>query len=267
MTTIPDRIVEVRIGQSGGAGFSWAGPLFITFDVEPHAGRTPSKGTVVLNNLNNDSVAYIESPNQVIQLLAGETVPNLLFQGDIHPRDSGTKWNGPTRVTTIKAADGRRIFRDTNFTGSYPPNTERDTILPDVIAAMGVKSGYIVTLPPKQYPAGWVWAGRGARALDDLLGPDATWSIQNGALQILLTGEPLPGNAVVISAATGMIGSPERTKNGANFRHRLDPRIRPGGPVRIESREFTGDCRVTKARHLGDSWGQRWETSGSAVLI
>lgn len=267
MTTIPERIVQVRVGQSGAAGFQWTGPLYITFDVEVHTGRTPSKGTIALHNLKDDSVAFIESPNQVVQLLAGETVPNLLFQGDVHPRDSGTKWNGPTRVTTIKAADGRRIFRDANFTGSYPPNTTRDTILPDVIAAMAIPSGYIATLPPKQYPAGWVWAGRGARALDDLLGSDATWSIQRGALQILLANTPIPGNAVVISAATGMIGSPERTKNGANFRHILDPRIRPGGPVRIESKKFTGDCRVTKAQHFGDSRGQRWETSGSAVAV
>lgn len=267
MTTIPDRIVQVRVGPSGGGGLMWSAPLFITFDVEVHTGRTPNKGTINLHNLKDDSVAFIESPDQVVQLLAGEGTPDLLFQGDIHPRDSGTAWEGGTRKTTIIAADGRRKFRDSNFSASYPPNTTRNTILPDVIAGLAVPSSYIATLPPKQYPAGWAWCGRAARALDDILGTDATWSIQAGALQILLTGTPMPGNAVVISAATGMIGSPKRTKNGVDFRHRLDPRIRPGGPVRIESREFTGDCRATKARHAGDSWGQVWQTSGSAVAV
>jgi len=267
MTTIPERIVQVRVGQSGGDGLMWEAPLYITFDVELKPSKKPNKGTVTLYNLNDEHVAFCEAKNQVVQLSAGEGVPSLLFQGDVSPKESGTAWEGGTRKTVLKIADGRRKYTETNFSGSYPPNISRDTILADVIAASGVPSGYIATLPPKQYPAGWAWIGRWAAALDDLLANDAEWSIQHGALQILLAGVPRPGNAVVVSAATGMIGSPVRKKKGVEFKHRLDSRIWPGGPVQFEARDFKGAHRVTRVKHVGDSRGQTWETRGSAVPV
>lgn len=105
-----------------------------------------------------------------------------------------------------------------------------------------------------------------------------TWSIQNGKVQVLpLTGY-LPGEAVVITSRTGMIGLPEQTDNGIRVRCLLNPRLQVGGLVKLDNRsiqqalfnvQFTalnllprldadGLYRLYVVEHHGDTRGQEW---------
>lgn len=267
MTTLPQRIVKISVGPAGGQGRQWQNPLFIEFDVIRTTGRNPNKASVNIYNLTSDSRQWLEQPNQVLQILAGEGTPGQIFLGDIEKRGVTTKIQNEDTVITIKAADGRRKWRDSVFSKSYPPNISRDVVLNDVIAAIGLPTGYIATLPAMQFAGGYASSGWARDILTDILYPDAEWSIQDGSLQIILTGQGLPGNAVVINAQTGMIGSPTRTDKGVNVTTTLTRQIAPGGPVRIESRLFTGDLKVTKVQHKGNSKGLVWQTQVTGVPI
>lgn len=267
MTALPERIVKVSVGPAAGVGRSWQNPLFIEFDVIRTTGRNPNKANVNIYNLSDESRQWLEQPNQVVQILAGETIPGQIFLGDIARRGVTTKIAKEDKIIGIKAADGRRKWRDSIFSQSYPPNISRDVILKDVIAAIGLPTGYVATLPAKQFAGGYAAVGWARDILTDILGTDATWSIQDGAIQIVLTGQQLPGNAVVINAQTGMIGSPERTDKGVNVTTILTRQIAPGGGVRIESKIFTGDLKVAKAHHKGNSHGKVWQTQVTGVPI
>jgi hypothetical protein len=63
----------------------------------------------------------------------------------------------------------------------------------------------------------------------------ATWSIQKGKLNLLpLTGF-LPNEAVVLSSATGLLGTPEQQLDGVKARALIDPRFIPGQLVKIDN--------------------------------
>lgn len=260
MTTIPRRIVEVRVGLAGQTGRKW-NDLFIQVKVERVLGSTPNKAEVKLFNLNQTSIKTLQVPKSTIQVLAGEDVPGAIFTGDIDQNSVSTTRQGADIVTTVKATDGRRTYRDTIFAQSYPRLTTRTQVLTDVIAAMRVARGYIAPLPERVYQTARYYAAPARHVLDQLFAPDrAVWSIQSGALQVLKAGEAAPGNAPVISERTGMIGIPKRDKNGIQVKNLFLSAARPGGPFVVRSKFQGGDFKATKVTHNIDSDGGAWET-------
>ena len=268
MSRLPQRIVDPRIGPSGAAGLSFK-DQYSTFSVEMGNGRSPNKCKLEIWNLSKASITFITKPRNTLQLLVGEDVPSLLYIGEVAARSVQTRKEGKDRITTIECADGRRIYRDAGFFRAYPPNTARDLIVGDILAAMATTVGHRPPLPPRNYSNGWGWAGKARDALTMALRPDATWSIQNGAVQIEITGQPLPGNTVLISKLTGMRGTPVQTKKGISFKVKLNTALRIGGPIRTQSElvSVSGDWRVVKLLHDGNQRGTVWDSSGEALPL
>lgn len=267
MTAIPERIVEVRVGQPGQAGQLWRNPLHIEASVEFSIGRSPNKAEVKLYNLSDASIDYIMQRGNVCYVSAGDGTAGQIFHGDIDIRKVTTKPEGQDRVTIIQPADGRRIYRQSIFHGAYPPGTSRDQVLADVVTAMNIPTGHMASLPPLTYPSGVAWAAWARDVLTEILGDDAHWSIQGGALQILAANEALPGNSVLLRPDTGLIGSAEKTNKGVNWKSVFNRSFRAGGGLRVESKYWTGDLRVTKGKHSVDNISKKWETSGVGVPI
>jgi hypothetical protein len=63
----------------------------------------------------------------------------------------------------------------------------------------------------------------------------ATWSIQDGKIDVVPLDGYLPGEAVVLSALTGMVGIPEQTEQGVRIRCLLNPKLRIGGLVQVDN--------------------------------
>lgn len=86
---------------------------------------------------------------------------------------------------------------------------------------------------------GKVLFGMARAYLEDMAATQgATWSIQDGKIQMIpLTGY-LPGEAVVLTAATGLIGVPEQTQSGIIARCLINPKIRIGGRVQIDNKSI-----------------------------
>ena len=117
------------------------------------------------------------------------------------------------------------------------------------------------------------------------------WSIQNGVLTLVpLTGY-LPGQAVAINSASGMLGTPEQTDNGIKVRCYLNPLIKIGQAVKINNADINqvawaqqlgpgykqqvyyatlandGVYRVLVAEHEGDTRGNSWYTDLTCLDI
>ena len=103
------------------------------------------------------------------------------------------------------------------------------------------------------------------------------WSIQEGQLQVLPPDEGSDEDVVVLSAATGLIGTINKTKvvnqslltkkdgklinAGISCTSLLNPDIRPGRRIKIESSfrpDLNGIYRVIKVKHTGDTHAQPW---------
>lgn len=106
------------------------------------------------------------------------------------------------------------------------------------------------------------------------------WSIQNGEFVVVPVTGYRPGDAVVLSSTTGLIGVPEATDGGVRARALLNPLIRIGCLVQIAKSDINqittqqqglkyttaiatvvtaaGFYRVMVAEFSGDTRGQDW---------
>jgi hypothetical protein len=238
--------------------------------IERDKGKRANKAEVRLHDLSDTSLAWVEqSADLSMQILAGDHYPQQVFLGDIDPRGVITELTAAGRITTIKAGDGRRNYRSALFVRSYPSATLSDLILADILTEVGLPLGYRdPLLISVLYPAGTAWATKAQVALDDVVtAMGGTWSIQDGAIEIISLGSTVPDTAVVISAATGMRGSPKRTDRGIEVVTHLAPSVRPGRIVYLESARLSGFYRVSRVRHAFDSRGLQWQSTIDGELF
>jgi hypothetical protein len=266
-TIIPPRLVKVVVGPAAGLGRAFS-EEYMTFHVKRVKGSKPNEATITIANLSEFTIRYLEQPDQVLQLLAGEAAVGQLFAGTVISRGVVTKNDIPNRVTTIKAADGRRVWRDTTYSASYPPGTAVNVVVADLIAASGLPLGHLDPIPTLQFSAGWAYSGRWRGALAEVLLPlGYYYTIQDQALYVLNGTLIAPGNVPVITPQTGLIGSPMRTKKGVNVNVVLNPTIRPAWGLQLKSEFFDGLYRVDVCEHRGDTDGMTWQTSAQCELI
>lgn len=267
MTVITPRVLQVRVGPPGAAGLLWQ-DVAMEISVDKVGGRSPSKGEARLYNLGPASLAHLATPGHTMQILAGEPTPTPLFLGDVTKGGVDTKQAGTNWITTIKAADGRRAFRDAKFSQSYPANHTRDQIFADLLVATGLTRGYVSpTLTGRAYAAEQVFHGSARSVLSRIWAPDgARWSIQDGAIQVLAANDAAPGQGTVISASSGMHGSPKVTKKGMEVKTILTPGLRPGSVVQVVSRKIKGFWRATAVKHRAKHLvGTDWHTTIGGV--
>lgn len=106
------------------------------------------------------------------------------------------------------------------------------------------------------------------------------WSLQNGEFTLVPIAGYRPGEAVVLSSTTGLVGIPEATQDGVRVRALLNPLIRIGCLVQIAKSDINqltsqqqglkydaaiatvvtsaGFYRVMTAEFSGDIRGQEW---------
>jgi hypothetical protein len=112
------------------------------------------------------------------------------------------------------------------------------------------------------YANGAVIKGLAADHMTDLMrSAGLEWSIQDGQLQVLNVGQPLAGQAILISESSGMVGSPSvDTKGVLAFTTLMIPGIKPGIPVSVqtETPNTSGGYRIISVEYKGDTMGQEW---------
>lgn len=271
-TNIQPRIVEALIGPPGSAGLKFT-QEYMTGSVKSFRGSKPNEATLTIHNLSEGTIAQLEAPGQVLQILAGETIPGSLFIGDITTRGVVTKNQQPERTTTITAKDGRRTYRDLQLSKSYPPNTPVANVVQDILTAATLPPHSLALNPSNVYPAdsfpaGWAFQGRWRQALTEILAPRGFyWTIQGKVLFVLNDSSTSPGNVPSITPQTGLIGSPVRTKKGANVVSVLNPGIVAGRGLQVTSQFFNGLYRAAVVTHQFDSDGVKWTSTAQCEVI
>lgn len=269
MTILP-RIVETLVGPPSGVGYVFR-EEYQEFKVKGYSSSKPNECEVTIHNLSSRMIAFLEAPNQVLQLSAGQGAAGLLFRGEIQPRGVTTKLETSERTTTIKAVDGRVLWRDEKVSLSWPPNTTVQVVVMDLLRAATAQGLAIApgnTYPPDSFPAGYYHPGRWRDAMTEVLWPRGFgWTIQDRTIYVGPSEALAPGNVPLLTPQTGLIGSPERTKAGCNFECVLDPRVRPGWGATLKSAMTTGTFRVVVREHDGDSDGGKWITKAQCEKI
>src|SRR6185312_912213 len=83
------------------------------------------------------------------------------------------------------------------------------------------------------------------------------WSIQEGQLQVTSLGQPLDGQAILVSAASGMVETPTvDTKGVLSCTTFMIPGIRPGVKIAVDSESISGGFRVISCEYEGQTFGE-----------
>lgn len=284
-----NRIFRLIAGEEGGEGVKIESDgkeesLRIEFEIDKDLTQQTNKSSIKIYNLTDDSCEKIEVADMVCELQVGYAEDiglRRIFLGNI--TYSTTRRDGPDKVTELELADGQESLRDTVVSLGYSAGVSAKAVLNDVAAQMSVTTQIAPDIEFASYPAGFSFVGKGRDCLSKILDASgATWSIQNGTLQVIMAGGSTSVQTLVFSASSGLIGSPERIVKGVKrpdeeakkkrkvkkdkkakqagwkIKTLLAPTVNPGDLVKVESVTIIGWFRVESLKHKGDTHGREW---------
>ena len=252
--------------------------LRVQFKVEKNNDDAPNSAEVTVWNLARPTRERMLAAKSVpIMLNAGYgDEMSLLFMGDILPLGISVARQGPDWLTTFKAGDGLDSMRSDRISIKVPAGADFKKTLMDLLgqfkktdtkdAAAKISNGVTVLSDAiTKFASGTVLSGGATTELNRLLKPSGLRaSVQNGKMDI----SPIAGfvrevMVPALSPSTGLIGSPEPTKDGfVKFKALLRPQINVSRQVKITCESHPSGIFVTVHRltHIGDTRGQEWYT-------
>lgn len=287
------RKASLIIGQDSGDAIDMSELRFI-FSIRRGDTQTPNTADIRVYNVNDDTALKAEKEFTRIVIQAGyEGNFGVIFDGTIKQIRRGRESPTDTYLD-ITAADGDSAYNFSTVAVSLAAGSKPDDHVNVILQGMterGVSRGYIQEVESNGLPRGKVIFGMAKDELRKVArNTNTNWSIQDGKLQMVGINAYLPGEAVVVNAATGMIGQPEATQNGIRVKTLLNPNIKIGGLIKLNNRDIQqyrfglrqgrggdadknqwakqaiktnddGHYYVMIADHSGDTRGTEWYTS------
>jgi hypothetical protein len=252
-----DRTAELTFGMKGVLGRSYT-DLRLVFKIEKSISPQPNKATIQVYNLTKDSRGMAEQQGVLVFLKAGYGGQNEgLFVGNaarVLSREEGTEI-----ITEFECGDGEKEYQESTLDQSFAPGTPVNVVFESLAQALKVTRGQMLGIKPETYLNGLTLSGSVRDHLDMLTAKqDLEWSIQDGALQITPRDVPTLDTAVLLTPSTGLIGTPRKKDKGLEIVSLLQPGIRPGRLIAVESDFIKGVFRCLRVVHQGDTHGKEW---------
>lgn len=263
---------KVRLTAAGGFVVNPGGvqphELKIAFAVSKSLSSKQNEAvSIKIWNLNEGHRNAIGKEFDDFTLEAGYMPPGeggnvgIIFKGQL--RDVEHTREGPDIITTLSCGDGDKAFRRATTSKSYPKGTPVKDVVEDIykdLAKQGIGKGEwkFPDGMKENYQRPYSVCGGCKRELDNIGRSNGFyWSIQNGVMEIV-PGDGYIGGEFLISPKTGMIDVPAITDNGVKVSALLNPEIRPGRRVRVESDVLgmngaNGVFRVSACQYDGDN--------------
>lgn len=275
------RACSLVVGSNSGSGLDLS-ELRITFKTKKGDMETPNSAEINVYNLSEATASRIQREFTQVLLSAGYVGNSgLIFRGNIRQVRTWRE-NGVDTVLAILAADGDRAynFATVNTTlaaGSMP--ADRVRVCQGSMGDKGTEAGYTPDLGGQALPRGVVMYGMARQYMrDEAQNTGTDWSIQDGKVQMVPRKGYLPGQAVLLTHETGLIGTPEQTQEGITVRSLLLPNLRIGGRIKLDNKSVKrmqsplkmaagqtaprldddGVYRILKVEFSGDTRGNDW---------
>lgn len=251
--------------------------LRVQFKITKSVSKEPNTCDLSITNLSETSRSSLTKAGAQVIVRAGyaeET--HQIFSGDSRTIDNirqGADW-----VTRVQCGDGERGYRHARVAESFGAGTNVSAVLKKLAGALGTTRGAALNKlaeVPGQFTQGYTAQGPVRAELDKILTSRGyEWSIQDGELRVMPINAPTPGTVLVLSPSSGLVGSPEHAapaKKGQpeilKAKSLLNGAILPGGRVRIQAAGISGDFRVQRVTHTGDTAGAAWYSDLEAIAL
>lgn len=246
--------------------------LHVTFSTKHTLKSAPNTAEITVFNAGEATRnEWSTNKNPTVRLDVGYAggLANI-FAGGAAFVESVKKTN--TIETTINAGDGEKELRASRIAKQVPAKVSPGVLLRVVAESLGVSAGNLHAAVSKleskglgsMFSAGAALSGSTWDLMDRVCASyGLEWSVQAGALQILERDTAADGKTVVkITPDTGLTGSPSVDSKGVlSFECLLNPQLRPGCVVVLESMFVRGGFRITEVVHEGDNFGGPWKST------
>lgn len=229
----------------------------IQFSIEKTSTPNPNKSKISLYNISQESRNFLEQSDLVLFLKAGfNNELSNIFIGDILRREAGR--NGPDITYTLECGDAEKILTRAHIDIGLGPGATNVQLFELAAQKLGLTLGVKKGIVEVVFKNGFSFSGLAADLLtEQTKNIGLEWSVQDGELRIMPLNEDDGEEAVVISKETGLIGFPTKTPDGVKFTSLLNPKLRPGKAVKLETRQFQGqtgpNANILAATSLIDS--------------
>lgn len=245
-------------------------PLRINFQADKSIRGGLNKIQIQLYNLEErkrlslvkDAEQQIRIP---IQLSVGyQGSLELVFRGTVY-RGSNER-QGADIITNLESLDGGFDFLN-SFTSRTVEGGRRavDAALSDM---PNTTIGKITERPVLTRPK--VLVGNSAKLIEDMIGPDETWYIDNEQLYIIKDNEITSRFIPLVSAQTGLISTPTRDNKEVTFETLMNPSVKIGQLAQLQSKiapHLNGRYRIETISYQGDNFGDTWSQACTGRLL
>jgi hypothetical protein len=282
------RAVTLIVANRAGAGIDLS-QFRIKFSIKQATSQTPNSADIRVYNLSEDTAAGIRAGATRVILQAGYNSNfGEVFVGNIKQVILGRESATDTFIDII-AGDGDLAYNHAVIVQSIAKgSTQNDEIKAciDATTPLGVISGGNSTIESTiKRPRGKVMLGNVRNYFRGVAKSTGyTWSIQNEKITFVKATGYLPGQAVLLTDETGMIGTPQQTSQGVNVKCLLNPFLRINGRIQLDNSTVqlikvnltltpgsatnvapplpsNGIYVVIAAEHSGDTRGIEWYTT------
>lgn len=237
MTTQFNRVYDLTIiPESGEARI--IRELRVEFEIIKSTIGFPNTARIVIYNPNPATISALQKEFTKIVFNAGYVGNSkLLFKGQV--KNTFPSVSDVDRLLTVYAGDGQMDWQNSFFNKTFTENVAVNTAILEVIDSFeNTDKGTLDGLPDvKDKLRGQTLSGSSKDILDDFAKEYGfTWSIQDGEIVTTALNTPIQGTqAVLITAATGMLESPTITDLGVEVKTLLNPQLLPNTAFKIES--------------------------------
>lgn len=288
------RKLSLIVGNNG-AGLDFSS-LRVHFSIRRGDFQTPNSADVRIYNVNDETANRITQEFTHVVVQAGyEGNFGLIFDGTIKQARAG-RIDAKDSYIDITAADGDQAYNFSVMALSLAAGSTPDNAVEAFLKAMaehGVSAGYKPELSTNGSARGRVFYGMTRDELREwAAAQDVLWSIQDGKLTLIPKTSYVPGETPVISPQTGLVGVPEQTQNGIKARVLLNPALKIGQRIKLDSTinpyrygldvqsqagnallassiktNADGHYYIMNADHIGDTRANEWYSDLTCLAV
>lgn len=264
MARLFERVASAQIGAPGERGIEIR-DLDFSFSVTKSSEGTPNSLKLSIFNMAEATRSQIERQRDRVVLTAGyEGNQAIIFIGDIS--NVTHQKQGADIISVIECGDGEVQYRDAFINESFGPGATFKQVFARIAEKSGLGLGVTNGLPNHTFNNGVVITGPIRDVMDKYQRTFGfEWSIQDGQLQVLAPTLDTGEATVILNVDTGMINAPQKTEKGIKVESLLQPDLKPGRSVKVESLSINGLFKIEKVVHTGETFGQNWKTEVEAT--
>lgn len=254
------RTFTLTVQGETGAFVRIATPLTIDFMIEMANLQSLGLATFQVRNLAKatrnllykDPFAFNVYPDIEFRAGYGNNQP-LIYKGTVQQASSYRMSGSVDFITQIDCFMGSVGAMNNYVSKAISGPVSQLQVIDALIESMApLQKGYVSPAFNKVYPRGRSLCFNSWRLLQIETGYRCF--VSNGRIYVMGDGEPVPGAPLVVSAATGLLGTPRRNKQFIEFEMIFEPRVTIGQPIELLSlgnSYLNGIYYVTGIQHSG----------------